>query len=393
MSQSQPIRIAFVLTELTLGGAEMMLWKLLSRIDRSRFDPFIFALSGHADVMLDRFNDIGVNCSLLGMKPRFDAVAGLLRLAQKLRTLTPDIVQGWLYHGNVAATLGSALVYRRSPVLWSIRCTLPHRLLQEKWQSALTIGLGSVLSFSATKIIHNSHASAIEHEQRLGYRRRERIVLPNGFDTDVFRPSTAAALSLRQELGMQPDAILIGLVGRYHAMKDHPNFLRAAALLKTSHPDVHFVLAGERVDALNATLVRLVTEHGLTGRVHLLGRRDDVHVITAALDIACSSSAYGEGFANIIGEAMSCATPCVVTDVGDSAYIVDTTGRVVPPRAPEALAQALSELVELGAAGRKALGARARQRIVTTFSLDAVVRRYEALYLEVYEKAARAREA
>lgn len=380
-----------MLTELTLGGAEMMLWKLLSRIDRARFEPFVFALSSRADGMLERFNDIGVRCTMLGMKPRLDAVTGLFRLAGKLRSVTPDIVQGWLYHGNVAATLASALMPQRAPVLWSIRCTLPSRLSQEKWQSALTIWLGGRLSFCATKIIHNSLASAEEHEGRLGYRASGRVVLPNGFDTDLFSPSPAARLSIRRELGLGDDTLLIGLIGRYHPMKDHANFLRAAALLTQTHPHAHFLLAGYRVDCANIELMRLVRELGLVDRIHLLGQRDDVQTITAALDIACSSSAYGEGFANVIGEAMSCAIPCVVTNVSDAARIVGDAGVVVSPRDSAALAGALKRLVDAGASQRQALGLRARRRIEVEFSLDAVVRRYEEVYAQVHEHSVRMR--
>lgn len=390
-SRSPRIRIAFVLTELTLGGAEMMLWKLLSRIDRSRFEPFVFALSSRADGMLERFNQIDVYCTLLGMKPRLDAVAGLFRLASRLRTVTPDIVQGWLYHGNVAATLASGLIAKRAPVLWSIRCTLPERLSQEKWQSALTIWLGGKLSFCATRIIHNSASSAYEHEQRLGYRAARRVVLPNGFDTDVFRPSPEAKLAIRRELRIPADTPLIGLIGRYHPMKDHANFLGAAALVAKTHPEAHFVLAGARVDARNADLMRIVHELGLTGRTHLLGQRDDVEAVTAALDIACSSSAYGEGFANVIGEAMSCGVPCVVTDVSDAAIIVGDAGVVVPPRDASALAAGLRQLVKLDAEQRKAIGLRAREHIVRDYSLDTVVRRYEQVYAQVHEEAARMR--
>jgi glycosyltransferase involved in cell wall biosynthesis len=368
-----------------------MLWKLLSRIDRARFEPYVFALSSHADGMLDRFNEIGINCRFLGMRPRADAAAGLFRLGQALRHLTPDIVQGWLYHGNLAATLASVLIGGRPPVLWSIRCTLPSKLLQEKWQSALTIWIGGKLSFSATKIIHNSMSSAVEHEQRLGYRGDHRIVVPNGFDTNVFRPSPEARLSVRRMLGIPQDVVLVGLIGRYHAQKDHDNFLRAAALLKPTHPEVHFLLAGEGVGPANAALNGLIRDVGLCQRAHLLGPRDDIPAITAALDIACCSSSYGEGFANVIGEAMSCAVVCAVTDVSDAAHIVSDTGRVVPPRNPQALARALRDLLDMGEANRQTLGLRARERVINNFSLDAVVRQYEEVYLSVYEQSMRAR--
>jgi glycosyltransferase involved in cell wall biosynthesis len=163
-------------------------------------------------------------------------------------------------------------------------------------------------------------------------------------------------------------------------MKDHTNFLHAAALLLKSYPDVHFVLVGREVHTENKVLKNLIQDLGISQHIHLLGERRDMNRLTAALDIACSASAYGEGFPNVIGEAMSCGVPCAVTDVGDSGWIVGNTGRVVPPRSPEALAHAWKELIVLGSEGREILGKAARARIIECFSLDSVVHQYESLY-------------
>jgi glycosyltransferase involved in cell wall biosynthesis len=387
MNGGERLRIVFVLTSLTLGGAEMMLWKLLSRIDRKRFDPRIIALSACADSMLDRFGEIGVPCHLLGMRPRLDASWRVLRLAKALRDLKPDIVQGWLYHGNVAATVAAALTRCGAPVMWSIRGTLPSPA-EKNWRSGLVIRLSGLLSAMPARIINNSVASAVEHESRLQYPKSTGVVLANGFDTDLFRPSPEARSGIRRELGLAFDAVLVGLAGRYHRMKDHPTFLRAAAALKATHPRVHFLLVGSKVDSENAELNGLVRSFGLPENVSLLGRRHDMDRITAALDVACSASAYGEGFPNVIGEAMSCGVPCVVTDVGDSARIVADTGIVVPPCDAAALAQAIRDLVELDPESRQALGKRARARIVQHFSLDAIVQQYEELYTRVHAESA-----
>ena len=388
LTQPRRIRVVFVLTALTLGGAEMMLWKLLSRIDRERFDPYIVGLSARSDSMLDRFREIDVPCELLGMRPRLDAAWRVLHLARALRTIRPHIVQGWLYHANVAATIAAAVTRIKAPVLWNIRGTLPSPA-EKNWRSSLVIRLSGLLSSSPTRIINNSFASAAEHEQRLGYPKRTCIVLANGFDTDLFCPSTEARNAMRGELGISPHALVVGLVGRYHQMKDHPNFLRAAAALKSTHPDACFLLAGTGVDSGNAVLNELLASLGLSRRVKLLGRRHDMHRVTAALDIACSASAYGEGFPNVIGEAMSCAIPCAVTDVGDSARIVADTGKVVAPCEPHALARAIAELADLGSEARHALGIRARERIVQHFSLDAIVRQYEEVYARLHAEQAR----
>ena len=174
--------------------------------------------------------------------------------------------------------------------------------------------------------------------------------------------------------------MLIGLLARYHPMKDHANFLRAASLLLKDHPQTHFVLSGDGVDHNNEGLREMVSKLSIAERVHLLGERSDMSRIAAALDIAALSSAYGEGFPNVIGETMACAVPCVVTDLGDSAFVVGETGRVVQPRDACALANALSELIEMG----ESLGASwGRQRAVASlenFSIKAITGQYESLY-------------
>ena len=363
----------------------MMLWKLLSRIDRSRFQPLVIALSHGSDRMLARFEQIGVTCDLLGMQTRGAAIGRIGALPGTLRRQAPHIIQGWMYHGNLAASLGGILLRRRPPVLWNIRGTLIERA-HDKRLTAFVIRAGGKLSFTADRIINNSMASAVEHERHFGYDAAKRVILPNGFDVDLFRPSQTAGTRLRHELGLASDTVLVGLMGRYHPMKDHANFLSAAADLAGRYP-LHCVLAGDRVDANNAELVRAVTTLGLTPRVHLLGQHEDMPTLTAGLDVAVCASSSGEGFPNVIGEAMSCAVPCVATDVGDCAHVIGDTGRIVPRHDSQALAGAIEEFIAMPASLRQAVGQRARQRILDHFALDSVVHRYENLYQEVYDGA------
>ena len=204
-------------------------------------------------------------------------------------------------------------------------------------------------------------------------------MISNGFDCDVFRPDDDAHYRICNQLGLDSSAIVIGLVARFHPSKDHIGFLRAASLVSTMHPESSFLLVGKGLAQSDPTLNNLISQLNLTGRVFLLGERTDIPQLTAGLDIACSSSAY-EGFSNSIGEAMACGVPCVVTDVGDSAYLVQDTGVIVPSRNPKALAHAIGQLIDAGSAKRKELGMAARRRIESEFSLPKVARRYEDLY-------------
>jgi glycosyltransferase involved in cell wall biosynthesis len=377
------MKIIYVITGLSTGGAEIMLYKLLSKINREHFSPVVLSLMDRG-TWGDRIEALGVPVYTIGMKPgKPPTPTAIWQLVHTVRHLQPDLIQGWMYHGNLAAQLARILSLQKIPVLWSIHYSISS-LASEKRMTATVIKLGADFSKFVTKIIFVSKISKLQHEA-LGYYSENSGVIPNGFDTFNFTPSVEARLNIRTELGLPEKSFLIGLIGRYHPMKDHANFIQAAAIL-LKNPNIHFIMVGHGVDKENQILHQLIQQLGLFNQIHLLGERRDMPCLTAALDIATSSSAYGEAFPLVVGEAMSCGVPCVVTDVGDSAWIVGNTGRVVPPRDAKSLANAWKELIDLGAEGREALGKAARARIIECFSLDSVVDQYEALYESVSQK-------
>jgi len=246
-------------------------------------------------------------------------------------------------------------------------------------RTAIIIRLGALLSRCPTAIIYNSQTGARGH-CAFGYRNGIEVVIPNGIDCQTFHPDEAARRQVRGQLGVDDNAILVGLIARYHPMKDHAGYLRAASLVMQAHPEARFLLAGKGLTSDEPTIMKLIAKLQLEGRIFLLGERSDIPRLTAALDIACSASAWGEGFSNAIAEAMACGAPCVVTDVGDSAQIVAETGLIVPPQEPEELARAISYLIEVGPEHRRRLGAASRRHIQSEFSLSKIAFRYDDLY-------------
>jgi glycosyltransferase involved in cell wall biosynthesis len=204
-------------------------------------------------------------------------------------------------------------------------------------------------------------------------------VIPNGIDTERFSPNSGAKTSVRQELGLPNHSVLIGLIARYHPVKDHATFLRAAARVHHKHPDTRFVFAGEGMTNDNKSLLQLVQENKLQHAAHLLGPRRDVPRLTAALDIACLSS-WSESFPNVILEAMACAVPCIATNVGDCSSMIGGTGRIVAPLDSVGLAGAIEDLMAMAPRERAALGQAARDRVLTHFALQGIVRAYEQVY-------------
>jgi glycosyltransferase involved in cell wall biosynthesis len=378
------MNIIFIITGLTSGGAEMMLYKLLTNIDRQRFKPTVVSLT-YKDTLAAPIKALGIPVYSLGMEEGgLPSLQVIWKLVSIFRKTKPDLVQGWMYHANLAAQFANVLSLNFAPVIWNIRHSL-NSFDDERPGTVAVIKASIPLSRFTRKIIYNSRISIVQH-RKLGYPEAKGIIIPNGFDPELFKPSIDSRNSVRAELGLASECILIGRFARFHDMKDYPNLLRAAAILLKERPDVHFLLIGRDLNLQNPVISELIQELGIGERIHLKDESRDIPYYTAALDIATTTSSHGEAFPNVIGEAMCCGVPCVVTDLGDSAWIVGDTGRVVPPRNPEALAHAWQELVDLGAEARTALGMAARTRAVSCFSLDFVVGEYEKLYESVMAK-------
>jgi glycosyltransferase involved in cell wall biosynthesis len=370
----------YVISDLSIGGAEMMLYKLLTETDRTRFEPIVVSLMD-TGALRERIEALGIAVHTVGVRPRLPTPQALWRLIRLMRLLQPDLIVGWMYHSCLAVQLARIFTSRQANTLWSIHYSTDS-LVEEKWLTGLVIVGCAFLSGWADKIIFVSRDGQSKHRQ-LGFNLTKSCVIPNGIDATTFVPSSEARASVRSELGLPGDALIIGMVSRYHPMKDYASFLRAAALVLQTHPETHFLLVGRGVDGENQELHRLIHELGLAQRAHLLGERHDIPRLAAALDVF-SLSSYCESFPTVIGEAMACAVPCVVTDVGDAAWIVgDSAGRIVPPRDPGALAGAWAEMIKLGAEGRAAMGRAAHSRVSELFPLKSVVNRYEALYEDV----------
>jgi glycosyltransferase involved in cell wall biosynthesis len=372
-------KVLHIISNLTMGGAETMLLRLLERTDLAEFPSEVVSLMD-VSVMGERIRATGVPVRALGIHPRRPNPLGLLRLAREIRRVRPDVIQTWMYHADLLGGL-AALLAGRPPVVWGIRhSTLDASATRRRtiWTARLCARLSSRVP---TRITCCSETGRRVHVQ-LGYQAEKMQVIPNGFDLSRFQPEAEARVSLRQELALPGETPLIGLIARFAPEKDHANFIRAAGRLAQRCPDVHFVLCGRGVTPENSALAAQIDSEGLAERCHLLGDRDDVPRLTPAFDLAtCSSSS--ESFPQILGEAMACGVPCVTTDVGDAALIVGETGRVVPSRDPEALANAWGDLLDAGADERQRLGQLARDRIGEQFAIDDVVARYHTLYREL----------
>ena len=376
------MRILHVITGLGTGGAETMLYKLLQATNGDVEARVLSLMEGGSNARL--IEALGVPVSFLGMeRGSLPGPAAIWRLLKAMREFRPNLVQGWMYHGNLAAWMGARLSGLRPRLFWNLRQTL-YDIRRETKLTRWLIRLGAWLSPAVDKIIYNSEVSARQHESA-GYGSGKRVVIPNGFDVGVIESEADARQSVREEFGLAPDALLVGQVARHHPMKGHLQMLQAAASVVQSNPHARFLLVGHGVTPANTNLAEPIHAIGLDDKLILAGERADVARLMAAMDVMVSASEWGEGFPNVLGEAMGAGVPCVATDVGDSASVIGDCGILVAPGNPAGLARAIEDLLALTPEQRSTIGLRARERVRQLYSMD----RIAALYLDAYQGGAR----
>lgn len=375
---TRPILVANVIIGLNLGGAEIALHRLMTRLNRAHVTPVVISLTARG-VIGDRLEESGVEVISLESSRR-SIMSAIPRLVGVLRKLRPQIVQTWMYHADLFGGIAASLA-GRPPVVWGIRSALEHP--REAGRITRHVIKACALS---SRWIPDRIVSVSESGRRIhaswGYPADRIAVIPNGFDLAIFSPNEKKRAEFRREIGASEESVVVTNVGRVHPHKDHATLLNGMARLWETERDIHLVIAGDDTDQALTGLVHGSHMHIPGDRLHLLGPRHDVARILSGTDIYCSSS-IAEAFPNSVGEAMSSEVPCVVTDVGDSAQLVGETGVVVRRGDPSALAAGVESLVRLDIAERQQLGQRARERIALNYDIQRVAACYESLYMEL----------
>ncbi|MCZ6643389.1 MAG: glycosyltransferase [Gammaproteobacteria bacterium] len=371
--------VVHIITGLDVGGAERSLTNLITHGLSGELAHAVISLTSEG-VFGAPIRDAGVPVYSLGMRRGVPSPVGAWRLRKLVAELKPRVLQGWMYHGNLAASVICRTIPVKPCLVWNIRQSL-YDIRTEKILTRWIVRRHVSLSAQVDGIIYNSEVARRQHET-LGIESGQARVLVNGFDVERFRPDQQRRVSLRQKLGIPQGAIVIGHAGRFHPMKNHRGFLRATARLSSGNPDLHIVLCGPDITPGNSALRALADELDHS-RVHLIGEQPKMEDLLPAFDLLCSSSSWGEGFPNVVGEAMACGVPCVVTDVGDSSRLVSDCGTVVPPLDEETLIIALAEMASLSHETRTGLGDRARKLVADRYSIDSAVMAYQSLYREM----------
>jgi glycosyltransferase involved in cell wall biosynthesis len=371
------MKIFFLLRSLNYGGAERQVVLLAKGLRERGHQPLVVVFY-HGGPLEKDLREAGVPVIPLNKRGRWDLFRFLLRLMKVLRRERPDIVHGYLFEPNLLAVMLKPLV-PAAKIVWGVR-TSSLNPKDYDWLFRLSFMLNCWFAKYADAVIANSRVGRDYHLSQ-GYPSGTMSMIPNGVDTIRFSPDSNARRRSRSEWKVGDHETLIGIVGRLAPMKDHSNFLEAAALLMRERKHLRFVCVGDGPAPYKTWLQDLAMSLGLHECLLWIGARQDIPAVYNALDLLVSSSSDGEGIANVVGEAMACGLPCAVTDVGDSAWIVGDRGEVVPPKDPGALKNAVLRLLD----HRRYSAAQIRQRILDELSIDKLVVNTEGVLARLVE--------
>jgi len=373
------MKIVHVISGLNDGGAEAVLYRLCSANTSNVHIVISLSSEGKYGVLL---REKGIEVHWLNMPLGRLRLAALVELYRLLRDTKPDVVQTWMYHADLIGGI-IARIARIKHVSWGMHNS-SLKIGKSRWSTIAVAYVNAFLSrFIPTTIICCADQAKTVH-QKMGFISDKFVVIPNGYDINLFKPDREAGQKFRIELGIDENIPLFGLVARFDPHKDHLTLIQSLALVKQRGTRFCCVLVGKDIDANNNQMMAWLKQYDLLEEVLLLGQRNDIPIVMNAIDVHILSSA-GEAFPNVICEAMACGTPCITTDVGDAAFIVGNTGWVAAPSNPSMLAEAIQRaLISLSDKAEWKLRCVAvRNRIVEHFSLEKMTSAYQSTWGDV----------
>jgi glycosyltransferase involved in cell wall biosynthesis len=374
------LRILFIIRSLELGGAQRQL-ALLARGLAARGHT-VTVIAFYPGGLFEReLTTSTVRLVYLHKRSRWSVAGFIFKLRREIKLFKPEVVYGFLGVPNLIVAMLPLIGCVGITRVAGFRASAPDASKYD-WAHALVIRCEPLLVPLVDLAIANSWAMANSLQRTFG---RARIaVVPNGIDLTRFQFDGVVRSRLRMEWSLDKDAVAVGLVARLDPMKDHETFLLAASkLISMGHGKVYFFCVGDGDASYLDGLKRIAGNLGLHERVRWLPGRSDIQDVYSALDILCLSSAYGEGFPNVVAEGMACGLPCVVTDIGDSGAIVADRGWVVAPKDAETMAAALASAI---AALRPEDRELRRRSIAERFSVEALINATEAAIADAREE-------
>ena len=378
------MRILHIITSLDAGGAQWVLINILEQLKAKGVDQCLISMKPNGE-LAQQVIDLGISLHEISFSPG-TFIEATSRVNEIIASFQPQVIQSWMYHGDFLT------IFLRNPdhipIIWGVHHSYEHfKRNRLKFFTKIIARINAACSHIIPNQIICCSRSAMKSHARIGYAASKMIHIPNGIAAERFIPDPQARNIFRQELGLDPQTCLIGYIARYHPQKDHALFFLSADLFLAKNKDVHFVLVGEQVVTDNPEIKKWMSLSKTPENFHFLGKRTDLPMITAALDLATLTSSGDEAFPLTIIEAMACEIPCVATDVGDVRLMLGPGGAIVPPHNPAALAATWQQMLDKDPAERAAIGKDLRLRVLEHFTNQAMAEHYLDQYKQVTKTA------
>ena len=367
--------IAHIITGLGAGGAEAMLHKLVSRTHGKQGCEHIVISLTTSEPYAKRIRAYGVPVYCLGMGKNLLALKALWQCHKMLRKHNPDILQGWMSHGNAIGMLMKCFMPKKA-LMYNIRQSIQDKKNEKKLTYACT-KFNALTSRFAKYVINNSQVSIQQHHN-IGFSRKNSCHIANGFDLEKYQPDSVLYENFRVTHGWQPETKIIGNVARFHPMKNHLGLIEFFAQIKKKYPKpLKLVMVGKEITADNHMLMQKIKALGLSEDCLLLGLQDSSKIMPV-FDVYVSYSLWGEGFPNVLGEALACNVPCVASDVGDCRMLLQPFDNCIfQVNTPELVVPTICDFLNKPKA---AVGTSFRQHIEQNYTLEHITQQYVKLY-------------
>jgi glycosyltransferase involved in cell wall biosynthesis len=371
------MRAIHIITSLDTGGAQSVLVQILQQLKILGHEQTVISLKPHGEMSL-QINDLGIPLHEIPVIPQniWESRSTCERIISSFQA---DIIQSWLYHADFLTIF--LRNQKQIPIIWGIHHSYgPHGQNRLKASTKGIIRINALFSKIIPQKIICCSRSALRTHSRIGYAESKMVYIPNGIDVKRFKPDENSRINLRSELGLSFETQIIGYIARYHPQKDHTTFFNAANILLGEKENIHFVLAGDQMDAENPEIQRQMLLSKNSSHFHFLGKRTDIPMITAGLDLATLSSSGDEAFPLAIIEAMASGIPCVATEVGDIKEMIGSCGIMVPTQDAKALSEGWLKILSYNQFERGVIGKAARDRVLDNFTSEAMAHRYISVY-------------
>jgi len=368
-------KIVHIISGLQVGGAERSLYNICNSSLNDSFKQYIICL-GNRGYYSQKIEEIGLEIYHVNFSS-WHFVKSVTKFIIILKKISPDIIQGWMNHGNFTSILALLILNFKPIIYWNIRQSF-YKNKNDLFYTKFLFLFNILFSRIPKKIIINSNISKIQL-QNFGFNIDSFKFIPNGFDPNYWVRDLSFRELKRENLGIENLDFVIGYVGRYHPMKNIILLLKAFEIISINFPNSKLVIIGHKEDDFNK-FEKQIFDKIPNNQIILLNQMYDINKYYSLFDLftLCSVS---EGFPNVLGEAMSCELCCISTNVGEAPALLQDVGFIIPVDDLDALVSKMTNCIE-NLEMTKNMGILARNKIVKTYSLQNTVNQYINLYTD-----------